>query len=104
MTQLENVRKDNLERALKEIRRDGFRLSGLIGIGSGDTEFWLRILAWIGLTQLLHGNLHMDFVVSVCSGGGITFGLQLLRARDTRKRVDELMKEALELDTEVDLS
>lgn len=104
MSTLENVSRESLEKALKEIRTDVGRLHGVMGIVSGDSDFWLVLVAWIGMTNLIQFNWHWRFDISILISGSISYGLYRMRLYDSKKRLSRFLKEPLEMDTDVNLS
>ena len=102
----ENISREKLEIALKEIRRDVARLHRDAGYAGGDSVRFLFIIALIALAHLIYDGWHQGVKDSLGISAGIFITYAILNYLYVYWRSMRLLKEPVDpmWDTEVDLS
>lgn len=106
MENYDYVRKEKLEHAFEQIRKDVANLHRDLAYAAADRVRWLFLVMWIVLAHLTNDFFGLSVLYSIAFSGVIISGYRFVDGLRVRRRALRLLKEPLEpmWETKVDLS
>lgn len=106
MRESDYVKREKLEHAFEQIRRDVAYLHKDLAYAAADRVRWLFLVMWVVSAHLAKDFLGLNVLISIALSGLIVYGYRFIDRLRIKRRALRLMREPLEpmFETKVNLS